>query len=131
MKKKHFFSFSFFLMCLICIFYYSCTKDVAPLPGVNKNLCDSLKVKYSTDIAPIIQAKCSISGCHVPHGLGNGDFTSYAGVSLKADAPLGNGSLRKRIVNGESPPMPANPPYPTTLEIQKIDCWLKNGAPNN
>ena len=132
MKKKHFLSFSIPFLPLIFIFYYSCTKDKGHLPITTKSLCDSLNVKYLTDIKPIIIARCAVNGCHKSGGSAPGDFTTYAGVSPNADAPLGNGKLRNRVLIGlpTFSWMPASGPIPVA-EREKIDCWLKSGAPNN
>lgn len=108
--------------------YYSCTKDQGKIRDTS---CDSLLIKYLTDIQPIIQSNgCAGSiSCHFI-GSKAGDFTDYAGISTKADAPLGNGSLRKRIVNGYPPVMPPSGALPDSM-IKKFDCWLKDGAPDN
>lgn len=122
----------FFIISLLFVFaacFFSCTKDKGKLPFTSTNLCDSLQVKFSASINPIIQAKCVNQTCHMSGGTG-GDFTTYNGVSAKADAPAGNGSLRKRIIGGINPPMPPGGPL-LEDEQKKIDCWLKAGAPNN
>ena len=140
MKTKKILPVSLFLFCLILFFYYSCTKDVGRLPTNNpliKTLCDTVNITYSKDILPILQNNCStVPGCHVKGGSGTGNFTLYSGVSAYADPPVGDGSLRARVLNagrstdGSSGWMPASNPLPL-LDRQKIDCWLKANAPNN
>jgi hypothetical protein len=129
MKRKQIFSLILiFLMITVAFYYTSCTKDRAT-PSLGTN-CANVNSKYSTGIKPFVQAKCAVSGCHTSIGTGNGDFTVYEGLAAKGDAPIGNGSLRRRIVNHEPPQMPPN----TSLseeEIQEMDCWLRQGSPNN
>ena len=137
MKQKRNISFLLFILSLVLIFYYSCTKDKGPLPvaPVVQAPCDIATIKYSTDILPIIQANCAIPTCHVVHGLG-ADYSTYAGVAANADPPLGNGSIRARALNGGTSAtgsgwMPKTTGPLPLIDREKIDCWLKAGAPNN
>jgi len=124
MNKKSILYAITFLLIVIAVSFFSCVKDIGPLP-VPKSVtfCDSLNMKWSTDIQPIIQANCAISGCHSA-GAYIGDFTAYAGVKAKAD----NGSLNNRVIIQKN--MPPSGPLPDSL-IQKIDCWIQKGAQNN
>jgi hypothetical protein len=84
---------------------------------------DCTKVTYSGDIKAIINKSCSLSGCHNT-GSGNGDFTTHAGLKAKSD----NGTLRNRVlVKKDMPPSGAL----SSEELAKIDCWIKNGSPDN
>ena len=87
-------------------------------------------ISYSVSIVPIMTTYCTTKGCHNPTGSGTGDYTTYAGLAAKADAPLGNGSLRKRAIDGDPTWMPSPNGLPDSLK-QKIDCWLQQGAKNN
>ncbi len=120
-----------FLLLILVLCIFSCTKDKGKVSAKSKSMCDGLNVKFSTDINPIIQSKCAIPGCH-GSGSSYGDFETnpHMGVSVKADAPLGNGSFRKRVIEGDPSFMPTSGPL-SDLELEKIDCWLKAGAPNN
>ena len=122
-KKSILYAVAFMLM-VVSVSLFSCVKDIGPLP-VQKSVtfCDSLNVKWSTDIQPIIQANCAFSGCHSA-GASMGDFTAYAGVKAKVD----NGSLNNRVIIQKN--MPSSGPLPNSL-IQKIDCWIQKGAQNN
>ncbi len=112
------------------LFFNSCTKDLGKNPAlvssVNTNtvICDS--IKYSTAIQAIINNSCATPGCHVPGGTGTGDFTSYAGVFAK----VSSGSFKARVIDGTPGFMPASGRLPD-VDIQKIQCWLNAGAPNN
>jgi len=101
------------------LFHFSCSKDVG---RVKSSLCDSLDVKYSVDIAPIM-INCSTPGCHDGTSA-PGNFTTYAGVKAKVD----EGKMKSRVLIIKD--MPPAGPLPDSL-LQKLDCWIKNGAPNN
>lgn len=123
MTKKFFFSV---YLCAFFLVYFSCTKEKGKLPsapGVTQSLCDSLNVKFSTDINPLIQSNCAIPGCHDASSAGGFDFTP--GYSAMDTA-----RIRARVLDGNPSFMPPGNPLPTS-ERQKIECWLKAGAPNN
>lgn len=85
--------------------------------------CSTINAKYNADITPIINANCLSSSCHGA-GSANGDYTTYAGIKMKAD----NGSLSTRILYDKSMP----PNGELSLDNRnKIKCWLDNGAQNN
>lgn len=122
---------AFGLLVAGAISLYSCVKEAGPLPKtLSKTLCDSLNVKYSTDILPIIQTQCVNPGCHDPGSAINYsgyDLTTYA--ALKSYADLGR--IRARVIDGAvNGWMPTSGPLPGS-DLQKIDCWLNAGAPNN
>jgi hypothetical protein len=123
MNKKVFligFSSLFFL------FYFSCTKEKgkpSSTSGVTQSFCDSLNVKFSTDINPLIQSNCALPGCHNATAAGGVDFTpGYSSIDTSR--------IRARVLDGNPSFMPPGNPLPT-IDRQKIECWLKAGAPNN
>jgi hypothetical protein len=73
-----------------------------------------------------MQANCATSGCHVSGGTGPTDFTAYAGIKTDAD----NGTLKKRMIDGNPSFMPTSGKLPDST-LNKVQCWLDNGAPNN
>lgn len=80
------------------------------------------EVSYSTDISPIIEMNCVT--CHTQGGFGNGFFDTYAGVKEKVD----NGSFRQRVlVQMDMPPGGRL----SDQELELIESWLDNGAPDN
>ncbi len=124
MKQKSIWRVVFlFIAVLVC--YYSCTKDKGFVSITDYRMCDSLNIKYSSDIQPIIQTYCATSSsCH---GAGASDnYTTYEAVKTKVD----DRSFRKRVLYGDPSFMPPSGMMPK-LMLQKIDCWLKDGAPNN
>ncbi|HET6225312.1 MAG TPA: choice-of-anchor J domain-containing protein [Bacteroidia bacterium] len=86
--------------------------------------CD--KITYSKDIQPIIKGSCATIGCHVPNGSGPGDYTNFEAVKTAAD----NGELKKRVIDGNPSFMPTGGKLDDAA-LDKINCWLNAGAPNN
>ncbi|MDQ3193279.1 MAG: hypothetical protein M3Q58_16980 [Bacteroidota bacterium] len=111
------FTFSISLLIIILVFH-SCKGEVAD-PKIE---CTD-NSKYSSDIKPIVNNRCSMSGCH-NSGSKNGDFTTYAGLKSKAE----NGTLRERIVIKKD--MPSGNPL-SDADIAKFECWIKDGALEN
>ncbi len=92
--------------------------------------CDTENVTYSETIQPIIAANCAIPGCHQgPTPSGGRDFSTYQAVKASVDAS-GNGSLIGRIKATTGSIMPASGSLPL-CEIEKIQKWATDGAPNN
>ena len=117
---------AFFLLASVIILHNSCLKEVAPLqkkPTITVAFCDSLNVKYSTDVAPIMQGYCV--GCHFTGGQ-SPDLTNYSGVQ---GAALNN-TLYDRAV-GPNADMPSGGPLLADSLRQKLDCWIQKGALNN
>jgi hypothetical protein len=125
--KKAVSSLMIIVLSAFIIFQVSCVKDVGPLPrvAVSPTFCDSANVKFSTDINPIIQANCAVFGCHDATTAQNGyDFSQgYSSIDTAR--------IRARVLDGAiNGWMPQAGPLPL-LDRQKIECWLKDGAPNN
>lgn len=89
--------------------------------------CDTVNMKYSVNIQPIIQANCY--SCHGNGGSQGGvNFDSYNKVKQQA----GNGLLIGVIThaNGYSP-MPKGGAKLSDCDINKIRDWIANGSLNN
>jgi len=110
------------------LFLFSCRNDKGLLPETatitSLSECDTSGF-YTDDITHIMSSKCSTPGCHVA-GFSSGDLTTYVGVKAKVD----NGSMQRRTLNNKDMP-PAGNPALTDLELKRLDCWMKKGAPNN
>ena len=86
-----------------------------------------MNVKFSTDINPIIQARCVTPGCHAAGGGTSGyDLSDYINIKPYAD----QGRIRARVIDGKPSFMPKGGKLPSS-DLQKIDCWLQKGAPDN
>jgi len=75
--------------------------------------CVSTK-SFSTDVLPLINASCNISGCH-------NNYSNYAQINA------GKVSIRSRVLNGS---MPQNATF-SNAQKDVIICWIDAGALNN
>jgi hypothetical protein len=86
-----------------------------------ENVVVTSGLSLASDIKPIIEANCATSGCHV--GAGLPDFRNSATIVANAS------NIRLNTQNKTMPP-----PGSGTLtdeQIQKIACWVNDGALNN
>ena len=114
MKKIISFSVTvIFSLTIVC-----CKQDKAQ---VQPTVVDCASVTFSHDIAPIINANCV--SCH-NSAYTCGPLTDYNDVKAKVD----NGSLKQRVVITKD----MSPTGTLSVaDIQKIKCWIDNGAQNN
>lgn len=85
------------------------------------------EVSFATDIRPIIETKCAVSGCH------NGDmgpdlnWTNFDQFHARAESGL----IKYRVTNHIMPPS-YSPAGPLTQEqINTVACWADQGSLNN
>lgn len=120
------------LVALPVLFFISCTKSSAdqqtgtPPGGTD---CDTVNMKYATDVVPILQNNCY--GCH-----GNGNTSGSGGINLDGYANLVpyaiNGILKGVITHASGfPAMPFGSPKMDACTINKITNWINRDAPNN
>ncbi|MCH8904863.1 MAG: hypothetical protein IIA45_13230 [Bacteroidetes bacterium] len=122
--------FKFCAIGMLFAFLVSCSKEKAgefkPVPLTS---CDSLHISYFWVIQESITiTNCAISGCHVA-GFPAGDFTNYQGIKVAVD----NDTFRDRVLVKKDMP-PQNSPGPkflSALDLQRIECWLDSGAPED
>jgi mono/diheme cytochrome c family protein len=91
-------------------------------------VCDTLNVTYSGTILPIIQQNCY--DCHSDANVSISliPLEGYAFISVKAH----DGQLIMAIRHtGEVTPMPKDRPSLSECDIQKIEKWVADGAPDN
>lgn len=81
----------------------------------------STETSYASDIQPIFEVKCNLSGCH-DSGTGSRDWTKFSNIKSKA------GSIKARTANRS---MPVGGLLLTQQQIDIIGCWVDDGAPNN
>ena len=104
---------------IISITIVSCTFDsVGPSP------CESLDIVYNDTVKGIIELHCAIAGCHVA-GFPAGNFTDYTILKAKVDG----GQFEFKVL-GTSPSMPIGDTL-TQQELDKLQCWIDDGAQNN
>jgi hypothetical protein len=87
--------------------------------------CDTASMRYSVEILEILQDNCY--ECHLPTSSNYSEisFETYDDVKVLAD----NGKLVARI-NDASAPMPQSG-LMLLCNRQKIEAWVRAGAPNN
>lgn len=111
-------SFALALVFLLAGCYYDKEELLYPEPSD----CSTINAKFSTQVAPLIQTRCAISGCHdASSGNAGGPFTNYTLISAKA------ANIKGQVRSGAMPQGSSL----TAAEIQLISCWVDSGAPNN
>lgn len=83
-----------------------------------EEVCDP-KTSWQNDILPIMTTSCATNGCH--DGISRRDWTNYNEVVTYA------ASIKARTQNKS---MPFDGPLPQD-QINKIACWVDNGALDN
>lgn len=89
--------------------------------------CDTVNMKYTADVVPILSANC-----YSCHGNGNASagvtLDSYAGVKFVAES----GDLIGTITHASGyPAMPQGGAKLSDCDINKIKSWIANGTQNN
>lgn len=102
--------------------YSSCTNEHGEL-SLTAN-CVNLDSKYSSSIKPIIISTCVSSRCHDGGGIAPTNYMTYEGLMISVNL----GTFKNRVL--EIKDMPVNLSL-SELELQKISCWLNDGAKNN
>jgi hypothetical protein len=124
MKKKFKYILAGSLMLFIVDMTISaCTKDkVQPAP-IDASCADT--ISFAIDILPIMESNCT--GCHNANNASGGyDLTNHAGVTQNT------GKLYGSIVHdGSASSMPKGGDKIADALIQKVYCWINQGAKNN
>ena len=102
--------------------HYNVEEDLVPI-----NDCDVSKVSYALHISPIIESRCL--QCHAAS-------LNFGGITLE-----GYDQLKKQIDGGRFlgainhepgfSPMPQNEGQLPTCNLDMIQAWINEGAPNN
>jgi uncharacterized membrane protein len=85
--------------------------------------CSTKPAKYAADVAPIMQNKCTTSGCH-------NAASGAAGVVLENHAQVAAFAARIKqrcVIDKTMPPGTALTP----AEINILSCWISAGTPND
>ena len=111
----------------ICII--SCSKSSQNQTPPPPPTCDSINMKYSADVVPILQSNCY--ACH-----GNGNTGGSGGILLEGYSNLQphahDGSLKGDITHAPGfVGMPYQRPKLDSCTINKILDWINQSAPNN
>ena len=121
------------VLTIISIFVYNCRYDNEEELYAEtdpEEICDTLNVRYSLSIQPILSANCY--SCH--SNTTSGAFGS--GINLESHSGLVEVAHSGRLTGAitHSPGFSAMPQGGTKLDdcsINKIKAWIKEGALNN
>jgi len=121
--KKVFSSITALFIILLLVQACSKPKSDNPTPPSGTNNCASVNAHFAADVAPIISTSCAAqSSCHGSgSGNGPGELLTYA--QIKASSA----SIRSAV---ESRTMPKTGSL-SQAQINKISCWVSNGAQND
>ena len=107
-----------------------CYKDVIMPDEVVNPDGPPQAVSYKTDLAPLFNANCALSGCHVsgahkPYMLTADSYNQilnggYVNILIPKE------SILYKKINGEMKEY-----IPSATDRQKVYDWIRNGAPNN
>jgi hypothetical protein len=102
------------------VVFSSCSKDDNGPDNSNPDDCSAVDITYDGGIKAIIDSNCAISTCHggdpsIPN------FTNYDNVFARRSA------IQSRVVAKSMPP--AGRTALAQDNINKIRCWVENGAP--
>ncbi len=105
----------------------ACSKSSEDRLAPDSGSCDTVNMKYTLNILPIIKANCY--SCH-----GNGIISQ--GINLDGYNNLlirvNDGKLIGVITHASGyPPMPQGQPKLSDCNINKIKSWINRGALNN
>jgi hypothetical protein len=118
----------FSVLIVVAFVYSGCYYDKADLVYPQPPVCDTVNMKYSTDIVPILTANCYICHGGTAAGSGGRKFDTHP-LLLNY---VNSGELVKRITHAPGViGMPFNMPKLPECTINKIIAWVNRGAPNN
>lgn len=112
--------FVLYISCIISSCAYDNAED---LYGEKECLSEDPGASFSLSIAPIIDANCAVSGCHVT-GQQQPTLLTYEQISSNAS------KIKLKTANSTMPP-PESGNRLDQLEIDQIACWVDSGALDN
>lgn len=110
--------------------FTGCYKDINIPPTVADPDGPPQAVNYNTDLMPLFNSSCALSGCHLAgghHPYMNSDlsFTELTnGGFVNTDIP--KQSILYIMINSDMKTY-----IPSAADRQKVYDWIRNGAPNN
>lgn len=120
----------FGLILTLGLFLTSCYKDVIlPEAAVDPD-GPPQPVSYSTELAPLFNSNCALSGCHV-----EGDHKPYMNTGISYQQIVNGGFINTDLpktsilyiqINGDM-----REHIPSAKDRQKVYDWIRNGAHNN
>jgi len=120
----------FGLVLALGFYLSSCYKDVIlPEAAVDPD-GPPQPVSFKTDLAPLFNTSCAVSGCHV-----SGGHKPYLSTDLSYQQIVNGGFVNTAIpkasilynqINGEM-----REHIPSAIDRQRVYDWIRNGSPNN
>ncbi|HZV70123.1 MAG TPA: hypothetical protein VFG10_11295 [Saprospiraceae bacterium] len=118
---------------IYCFYFLTASATLSCAYNVEDELyppvtCDTQNVTYSATILPILQQNCY--ECHSDANVTISfiPLEGYAFVIVKVN----DGKLVQAIRHtGDASPMPKDRPALDECDIEKIEKWIANGAPDN
>ncbi len=114
-----------FFIALVAL---ACNKDSASSDYLDQADCTGIDAStntYNLSIKAILNNNCATSGCHDASTSAEGiDLSSY---SAAKDAFNRTECLCSIHHGSGCTPMPQDKPQLSDSDINKIDCWVKNG----
>lgn len=88
------------------------------------NNCETDSVTYSADVSLVFKNSCALSGCHAGTSpAANLDLSDYSQAKDRSSQIVNR-------INGEGSIMPPGGSL-SDCNIEKIETWVADGAPNN
>jgi hypothetical protein len=107
-----------------------CYRDVILPKGVVDPEGPPQFVSYNSELKPLFDTQCALSGCHVT-GAHKPYLTEDVSYNQLVNGGFVNTSIPKEstlyiMINGDMQPY-----IPSAEDRQKVYDWIRNGAPNN
>jgi len=123
---------------ILLVLLSGCSKDKSANNNCQGN-CSA--ISFKADIVPIFTANCALSGCHNNSTSANrhvelDSAKAYASATQPGTGYVVAGDPNASILLGQlyagvSNHMPNNGQQLDACSIQKISCWIQQGALNN
>jgi hypothetical protein len=115
-------TYSLLLLASGLLLFNACTDDTDPEPDTDPDPV-VVKLTYTADAAPILDASCAVSGCHIS-GATIGSMEGYADAKVFADFGRLGGTINH--TDGFSP-MPKNGDKLSDENIATLENWIADG----
>lgn len=118
------------LMLIVGIGVTGCYKDVILPDAVADPDGPPQAVSFKDEVAPMLNTKCALAGCHV-----TGSHKPYLMTAVSYQEIVNGGfvntiipkeSILYKMINGEMKEY-----IPSATDRQKVYDWIRNGVPNN
>lgn len=115
------------LIGLLISFLVACSSDETDPIGGDQLDCSGVTSTFTADVKSIMDNNCATSGCHNSGTQANGiDLSTYDLVKSESSRARFLGSIRHESGFNR---MPQGANKLSDANIEKIACWVENGAP--